>query len=200
MINFLKKWLVSVASGAVLLGLLFAAFSAWTVFETRNLSSEPVALGAAELGSTEGLTYAAASGGNLDLANAIAYEVKRKRRSRVAMLTNYYIPVVDDSNQVMYLLKTSEEPSTLKMTETSQTGLVDSSDELPSRVYDNFHSAFNKQQFSVLDATYSPKSMLYGLGMVLAGLGVAVIGFFTRKFLLRGPRDKQVYTNELARK
>ena len=127
--NFIKNQIAKLSMLALLIGLGITAVGLFTMFQERNVTSDPTAMQAADMpdpGSE--LIYATVEGGTLDLANSFESQIKRKRRT---LKTEYFVPVLENG-LVSYILQTDEDPGSI--TAGSFTGLLKSSSDLPGEL------------------------------------------------------------------
>jgi len=94
--NFIKNQIAKLSMLALLIGLGVTAVGLFTMFQERNVASDPTAMQAAAMqdpGSE--LIYATVEGGTLDLANTVKSQIKRKRRTLQKVFQGQTYPLLD---------------------------------------------------------------------------------------------------------
>ena len=113
--NFIKNQIVKIANLVIIAGIGLTAVGLWTMFEERNVSSEPKIMDLASLESQgDDMVYATVNGGTPDMAQVFEYSVKTRKR-KTTLLTKYFVPVIDTTdNSVAYILETATNPASWK--------------------------------------------------------------------------------------
>ena len=190
--NFIKNQIAKLSMLALLIGLGITAVGLFTMFQERNVTSDPTAMQAADMpdpGSE--LIYATVEGGTLDLANSFESQIKRKRRT---LKTEYFVPVLENG-LVSYVLQTDEDPGSI--TAGSFTGLLKSSSDLPGELVNTYQKVFQGQTYPLLDAGYKPESTMAKFKKLGLFIGLAVAGLIGMILTRRkpDPRMGQVRTH-----
>ena len=197
--NFIKNQIVQIANLAIIAGIGLTAVGLWTMFEERNVSSEPKIMDLASLESQgDDMVYATVNGGTPDMTQVFEYSVKT-RKQKTTLLTKYFVPVIDTTdNSVAYILETATNPASLEISSAGFTGLLQNSSALPDDIAQAYNQAYQGKSYPYLDESFEPKSITDGLLKVALFLGIAIAGFVIRQLLVRKRDSGRVNTQARA--
>jgi hypothetical protein len=171
----MKGIIAKVSTWAIFLGALLGGYGLHDIYNERDVGTEArvIELDALQKESG-GLTFASVTGGRLAFMNMYEYSVSTKK-SKAKLSTQYFIPVLDQNDNIVYVVETAVEPTLRAIADVaSYSGLLQSKDGLPEKLRTAFDVDFSSSNYMYLDTTYKPETLVEKL----LGLKIFFMMFF----------------------
>ena len=142
----------------------FLEYCLWVMGSVIPLKSATLTLPPSHLrwrrSNNREIFYATINRGAPDLTTTFSHKLRRRKRSKGAIVTSYYFPVLD-GDKAVHIMETRQDPASINLgSALTNTGLLQDRRRMPQKLQDAYGQALAGQTYSLLNTSYKHKGIL----------------------------------------